>query len=280
MIPYQGDPVPPEVVVDADSGTSGGRTRGRAPKAAEIVALRIRRMIAEGELADGDRLPPEAELVARFAVSRPTLREAFRLLEGDSLVQIRRGPPGGARVRVPGPEAVAPLFGMLLTLRGTTLGDLHEARMVLEPAAARRLAERGSATDHAALADELVRARGMTDDGGPFAPEMLRFHQRLVELAGNHTMATLAGMLAEIIRRHTTRAGPVDAPHDEQPDDAHDEPPARRDRVLRTYAELVDLVAARRGGEAERLWRAHMTAVGEDMFRTDEADRRVVDLLS
>ncbi len=107
-------------------------------KMADMVAGRIRQMIARGELTDGEWLPTEPELMAQFGVSRPTLREAFRLLEADSLVTIRRGPPGGARVTVPGPEASAAQFGMLLTLTGTTLKDVYEARAVIEPAAARR----------------------------------------------------------------------------------------------------------------------------------------------
>ena len=77
--------------------------RVRPQKMADMVAGRIRQMIARGELTDGEWLPTEPELMERFGVSRPTLREAFRLLESDSLVTIRRVPPGGARVTVPGP---------------------------------------------------------------------------------------------------------------------------------------------------------------------------------
>ena len=94
----------------------------------------ITQCLARGELTDGEWLPTEPELMTQFGVSRPTLREAFRLLEADSLVTIRRGPPGGARVTVPGPEASAAQFGMLLTLTGTTLTDVYEARAVIEPA--------------------------------------------------------------------------------------------------------------------------------------------------
>ena len=53
----------------------------RVPKAAELVAAQLRGQIVRGELAEGDALPPEHELMQRFGVSRPTLREAFRVLE-------------------------------------------------------------------------------------------------------------------------------------------------------------------------------------------------------
>src|SRR5882672_6178330 len=104
----------------------------RPQKMAGMVALRVRQMIVHGELIEGDWLPTEAELMEQFGVSRPTLREAFRLLEADQLIRIRRGPPGGARVHLPGPDAAAPLFGLLLTLAGTTVRDVYEARLVIE----------------------------------------------------------------------------------------------------------------------------------------------------
>jgi DNA-binding FadR family transcriptional regulator len=63
------------------SGLAGAQGRVRPSKMSDQVAARIRRMIARGELVDGDWLPTEAELIQRFGVSRPTLREAFRLLE-------------------------------------------------------------------------------------------------------------------------------------------------------------------------------------------------------
>ena len=47
---------------------------------AELVADHVRRQIVRGELVEGDALPSEAELMQRFGVSRPTLREAYRVL--------------------------------------------------------------------------------------------------------------------------------------------------------------------------------------------------------
>ena len=70
----------------------------RVPKAAALVAAQLRGQLVRGELAEGDALPPEHELMQRFGVSRPTLREAFRVLEGEALLSIQRGARGGARI--------------------------------------------------------------------------------------------------------------------------------------------------------------------------------------
>lgn len=70
----------------------------REPKMAERVAAVLRRMMVRGEIAEGAMLPPESELTSRFGVSRPTLREALRVLESESLIKVERGVRGGARV--------------------------------------------------------------------------------------------------------------------------------------------------------------------------------------
>src|SRR6195952_1560326 len=116
----------------------------RSPKTAELVAQTLRKMIVDGQLTDGDFLPYEADLMAHFQVSRPTLREAVRVLESDQLVEVRRGSRTGARVRVPGPEVLAKPGALLLAISGTTLGDVMTARIGIEPYAARLLAENGS----------------------------------------------------------------------------------------------------------------------------------------
>src|SRR4051794_39864856 len=52
----------------------------RVPKTAELVAAQLRRQIIKGELREGESLAPESILMEQFGVSRPTLREAFRVL--------------------------------------------------------------------------------------------------------------------------------------------------------------------------------------------------------
>ena len=66
---------------------------------AEQVADELRRRILGGELADGSVLPKEDELLLEFPVSKPSLREAMRILEAEGLLRVRRGKLGGAVVR-------------------------------------------------------------------------------------------------------------------------------------------------------------------------------------
>ena len=112
-------------------------------------------MVVDGQLTEGDFLPHETELMAHFGISRPTLREAVRVLESERLVEVRRGSRTGARVRLPGPEIVARPAGLLLELSSATLADVLSARVVIEPPAAKLLAERGTEDAHNEL-DRLV----------------------------------------------------------------------------------------------------------------------------
>jgi DNA-binding FadR family transcriptional regulator len=78
-----------------------------SPRLAQLIADTVRDQVHRGVLQPGDRLPTEATLVRQFGVSRPTLREALRMLERDELIYVRRGTRGGASVRVPGVRPLA-----------------------------------------------------------------------------------------------------------------------------------------------------------------------------
>src|SRR5438105_3959489 len=105
----------------------------RVPKTAELMARDLRSKIVRGELKDGDTLPAEGELVERYSVSRPTLREALRILESEGLLTVTRGSRGGPRIHPPDPRLAARHFGLVLQNCGTTLADIFGARLLIEP---------------------------------------------------------------------------------------------------------------------------------------------------
>jgi len=169
-----------------------------------------------------------------------------------------------------GPEAAAAQFGMLLTLTGTTLKDVYDARAVIEPAAARQAAERASAAARKQLAAVVDQLRDSIDSPLAFGRLTTVFYQTVVELSGNKTLTAVVGMLTEIINRHIERAYtdttrvPAEIVADHR-------------RALRAYEKLVELINARDGDGAEKLWARHMHAVGQ--YLLPGADTRVVDLL-
>ena len=239
-------PLAPMIGPDAVAPLSGSPIR--SPKTAELVAGTLRRMVVDGQLTDGDFLPNEAELMAHFGVSRPTLREAVRVLESERLVEVRRGSRTGARVRVPGPEIVARPAGLLLELSGATIADLLTAKSGIEPLAARLLAESG--TDEAfeeleALLEELVT---VDDQYSRLAANTGLFHLRVVQLSGNETLSIVAGMLHEITVRHTAFVFNERRPVSK----------ADYDKLIRSCRRLLQFLRAGDGGGAETHWRKHL----------------------
>ena len=106
---------------------------GRAPlKASEQLARRLRVEMASGALPVGTMLPPEAKMMAELGVGRPTLREALRLLEAESLVRVRRGAHGGVEVTAPTTDAAAQTLSMVLAYVGAPLREVLEVRSSLE----------------------------------------------------------------------------------------------------------------------------------------------------
>jgi DNA-binding FadR family transcriptional regulator len=111
-----------------------GRTEGEpSPRRAIAIATEIRARIAEGELKEGDRLPPLADLATEFDISRPTLREALRILETEFLLELRTGDRGGAIIRTPTTRVAAQMAGIVLEARRTTLADVYRAIRQVEP---------------------------------------------------------------------------------------------------------------------------------------------------
>jgi DNA-binding FadR family transcriptional regulator len=247
----------------------------RAPKAAELIAAQLRRRIVGGELKEGALLPPEAELMEQFRVSRPTLREAFRILEAESLIVIRRGARGGAQVTAPQLAVAARYVGLLLQAEHVTIGDVYQARMVIEPAAARMLAERRTSQDLEDLRACIERLRDAVESqAGSAEPDVLawgmgtqEFHDLVVERAGNRTLALEIGLLRAVIRSHlavaVTRLF----------DPAHG--PEEYRKSIRSYTKLVDLIAAADAEGAEKHWCRHMEVAAEALMPGDQAQAPV-----
>jgi DNA-binding FadR family transcriptional regulator len=165
------------------------------PRRASVVATEIRARIAVGQLSEGDRLPPLAELAEEFAISRPTLREALRILEMEFLLDLRTGDRSGAAIRTPSSRVAAQLAGIVLEARGTTLADFHRALRLIEPSIMGLVASRISAKQLKVLAnlnDELAEA---AEDTARFVSTYREAEKVAFSTVKNPALTTIAEIL-------------------------------------------------------------------------------------
>lgn len=235
----------------------------RVPKTAELVAAHIRRRIVLGQLVEGDALPPET-LMGEFTISRPTLREVFRILESEGLITVRRGARGGARVQAPSTDVAARYAGFVLQHRGATLDDVLEARLIVEAPAARTLANR---RDRVSVAKRLTEKLESLE-----AEDAERFHEfnaLVVELTGNQTLVLLTAMLEHIVQAAALKFARTSPPGDED---------RLRRKAHRTRERLVELIRAGDADAAGDLWQTHLSEAGRVLSRG--AGGTVVDLFA
>jgi GntR family transcriptional repressor for pyruvate dehydrogenase complex len=235
----------------------------------QLIADELRALIVSGQLSDGEWLGKEPDLVKRFAVSRPSLREALRILETEGLITVVRGLHGGVVVHQPDERMTARTAALVLRSRNVSLADVFEARSLLEPVAAREIASKRSrrtiVAELGALIDEQEEA---IEDPEAFGVANAKFHERLVSLAGNQTFSIVAEMLNEIVARAVTAVSSAD--------DVAGSLTTRK-RGIRSQRRLVELLDAGDAAAAEKHWRDHMGVVGRIMLGQEAST--VVDLL-
>ena len=127
----------------------------KAPKTYERIVAYIRGAISSGRLRPGDRLPPETDLARSLGVSRPTVREALKVLEALNVLESSTGPTGGTFVRSLGGADVAEYLTdsitLLMDIEALTLDELWTAREAIETQTVRMAAIWRTEQDLAAM---------------------------------------------------------------------------------------------------------------------------------
>lgn len=164
----------------------------------------IRSMIMSGELAPGDRLPPEAALSERLGLSRNSLREAVKALALIRVLDVRQG--DGTFVTSLAPGMLVEALSFIIDLhRDSSVVDLLGVRRILEPAAAEMAAGRLSSAQLAALAG-LVESTGPNSTIDELVAADLEFHRTINRASGNEYLAaTLEGISSATMRARTWR---------------------------------------------------------------------------
>jgi GntR family transcriptional repressor for pyruvate dehydrogenase complex len=173
--------------------------------ASEHVAVEIQHHIQEEGLGPGDFLGREEDLAAEFGVSRPTLREALKLLASGNLIRASKGPGGGIFVASTAQQGMSRsltnAIAMMLETGAVTLDELLDARLLLEVPLAGLAAYQPDEATVARLRDALEReATAGPEDIETRAATDMEIHRTLAAAAGNRMLKALTDWIFEVVQ--------------------------------------------------------------------------------
>jgi DNA-binding FadR family transcriptional regulator len=169
------------------------QTRKTFEEAIDQIAERIKL----GELRPGDRLPSERIVAAQMQISRPTLREAVKVLAQSGVLEVKPGPGGG--MFVASDSLPRELLRSHSELRIGEIAGVLEARRLFEPRVAQLAAAYATEEDFEAMEETIERQRQLLDKSGEMAPKHedrflqldLQFHLGIARATRNRTIIKL-----------------------------------------------------------------------------------------
>jgi GntR family transcriptional regulator, transcriptional repressor for pyruvate dehydrogenase complex len=227
----------------------------------EQIAREIRRYIARQELRPDDRLGTEQELATEFGVSRPTLREALRLLASSHLVRVSRGPGGGVFVASTQNDGIgrhlSESIASMLETDSVSLAELVEARIHLEVPLAGLAAQHATEATAAELEAAIGEAKGNHPASDEFRLADARFHGVIARTSGNELLRAFTSWSLDVLQPLLIEAI----------GDAID-----GDAILRQHRDILRAIRRRQPPAAQRAMRRHLEYVLE--LTPDDRGRR------
>jgi GntR family transcriptional repressor for pyruvate dehydrogenase complex len=172
--------------------------------ASEQVAAALQRRIQEDGLRPGDFLGREEDLAGEFGVSRPTLREALKLLASGNLIRANKGPGGGIFVAHTADQGVRQSLSesvdMMIETGAVSLEELLEARTLLEVPLAGLAALQASERTVESLRAALSAETAADGDMDAIHAADTRFHREIAAASGNRIAQALTGWVFEVLQ--------------------------------------------------------------------------------
>lgn len=186
---------------------SGQRARPQARQirgASEQVAVQIQHYVQHEGLAPGDFLGREEDLAAEFGVSRPTLREALKLLSSGNLIRATKGPGGGIFVAHTAEQgmgrSLSDAIAMMLETEAVSLHELLDARVLLEVPLAGLAAYQPDDETLTRLRKAVEAAAAAPDDTEVVAETDAEIHRTIAAASGNRMIQALTNWIFEVLQ--------------------------------------------------------------------------------
>lgn len=175
-------------------------------KLSDEVFGRLKLLIENGDLKAGDDMPSERELMERFGVGRPAIREAMQALAGKGLVEISHGER--AKVLQVTAESIFRQVDLpaklMLSGSSDSLEHLKSARIFFERGMVREAAARATVEDIAQLRLLLDDQSRNIGDSELFIDADMAFHQKIAQISGNPIFAAVSGAMLGWLKSYHT----------------------------------------------------------------------------
>lgn len=175
------------------------------------LAAEVGRRIVTGLYATGTLLPPEAELLAEFGVSRPVLREAIKLLESKGMLEARQRRGTVITDRAVWNMLDADILGWIAASGADPemLIRLTEVRMIVEPGACHLAARSGSDAAIRRVEEALAAMAANVDDPQRYVQADHDFHLALLAACGNEYLAAVATAISAALTVSLEQMNPI-----------------------------------------------------------------------
>ncbi len=175
-------------------------------KLSDEVFERLKRMITSGDMPPGSPMPSERELMERFGVGRPAIREAMQALSTMGLLSISHGER--ARVRQLTARSLVQQVNaaahVMLATSPDSLGHLKNARRFFERGMVREAALQAKSSDVAHLRALLDAQRDALGDVGRFIAADMHFHTAIAALSGNPIFEAASEAMLHWLKQYHT----------------------------------------------------------------------------
>jgi len=242
------------------------RDTPQQPHVADVVCQRIERLIVDGVLKTGQRLPSERRLTEKLGVSRTALREGLHLLRARGIIDTAQG-KGSFVADLSGQGPVSPLMH-LFSSQPRTLYDLFEVRSLLEGESARLAALRGTDADFVLIGrayQALVEAREQTLEASAHARLDHAFHLAICEASHNpvlvQTLASLTDLLLSSVFASVNNLYHRDL---------------QKRQIDRQHTRLYNAVTGRLPEQARKAAVAHIQSLCDNLREIENEEQRLV----
>jgi len=212
----------------------------------EEVSTEIKKLIFNGVLKPGDRLPSETELARQFGVGRQTVREALRLLELSGFIAIQRGVMGGPLIVDTILNTLSNSLFDAIQIRKITIDQLTIARLEIEKVVLNHIFKNGEDSDFVILQDNIFSAKKKIKEGIQAFDENLQFHKLLARASRNPVFEIMLEPIMAVVADFLSRF---------KPNLEHS------NKVIGAHEAILEAIRGKRIEEATQLLETHLLEI-------------------